>query len=89
MWYGYKISHINFGSSNSQYTKATLSGRVRDGAGRDVFKKQLQGLTDSLPEMFDLKTGRLTTKKPKKEKTPEELVMADVKKLHKKWLTIT
>ena len=39
--------------------------------------------------MFDLKTGRLTSKKPKKEKSPSELVMADVKKLHKKWLTIT
>lgn len=47
-------------------------------------KKQLNGLTDNMPEFLDLNTGRLANKKVKKEKTPEAEVMADVKKLQKK-----
>lgn len=69
----------------STLIKASLSGRVRDGAGKEVLKKQLAGLTDRLPEFLDLKTGKLAAKKaPKKEKTPEQLILADVKKMEKK-----
>jgi hypothetical protein len=45
---------------------------VRDSGAKEILKKQLQGLTDGLPEQMDLATGRLTSKKPKKEKSPEE-----------------
>ena len=37
-----------------------------------------------MPEFLDLKTGRLANKKVKKEKTPEEECMANVKKMLKK-----
>lgn len=70
-------------------SKASLSGRVRDSGAKEVLKKQLQGLTDGLPDFMDLATGRLTSKKPKKEKSPEEEVMANVKKLSKKLLGST
>ena len=59
---------------------------MRDQGAKDLLKKQLQGLADGMPELMDLKTGRLTNKKPKKEKTPEEEVMIDLKKLQKKLL---
>ena len=50
----------------------------------------MAGLTDSMPEFLDLKTGRLASKKVKKEKTPEEECMANVKNAQKEsWLSRT
>lgn len=62
---------------------------MRDSGAKEILKKQLQGLMDGLPEQMDLATGRLTSKKPKKEKSPEEEVMANVKKLCKRLLGST
>ena len=67
-------------------SEAKLGGRVRDAASKDLVKRQLQGLSDNMPDFMDLKTGRLTTKKAKKEKSAEEECMAEVKKLAKKLL---
>ena len=53
-----------------------------------MLKKQLQALGDNMPEFLDLKTGALKSKKPKKEKSPEEEVMVEVKKLVKKTLSV-
>ena len=64
--------------------EASLSGRVRDSGAKEILKKQLAGLSESMPEFLDLKTGRLASKKVKKEKTPEEECMANVKKMLKK-----
>lgn len=66
--------------------KASLSGRVRDGGAKEVLKKQLGGLAENMPDFLDLKTGRLSSKKAKKERTPEEETIADVKKMLKKML---
>ena len=67
-------------------SEASLSGRVRDGGAKEVLKKQLAGLTENMPDFLDLKTGRLTSKKAKKERTPEEEAIAEVKKMLKKLL---
>lgn len=64
-----------------------MSGRVRDKASIDILKKQLQKFANNLPDsMLDLKTGRLASKKAKKEKSPEETAVADIKKMWKKCL---
>ena len=63
-----------------------MSGRVRDKGAMDLLKKQMQGLADGMPEQLDLKTGRLKSKKVKKEKSAEEAAMIDMKKMCKKWL---
>ena len=69
--------------------QASLSGRVRDGGAKELLKKQLAGITDNMPELMDLKTGKLGNKKgKKKEKSPEEEVLQEVKKLSKKFLGI-
>lgn len=64
--------------------KATMSGRVRDKGALELIRKQMQGVADGLPEQLDLKTGRLTSKKMKKERTPAENAMNDIKKMYKK-----
>lgn len=66
-----------------------FSGRVRDKASCDLLKKQLQGFAEGLPDnLLDLKTGRLSTKKQKREKTAEEVAVADIKKMWKKRLAM-
>ena len=65
-------------------SKVTMSGRVRDKGALDLLKKQMQGVADNMPSQIDLKTGRLVSKKVKKEKTTEENAAADVKKITKK-----
>ena len=63
-----------------------MSGRVRDKGALEILKKQMQGLADMMPEQMDLKTGRIASKKVKKEKSPEELALIDIKKMTKKQL---
>lgn len=65
--------------------KVSLSGRVRDDASKQLIAKQLQGLAEDMPR-FDLETGQIKGKKPKKEKTPQEQAVADLKQFEKKML---
>ena len=67
-------------------SKASLSGRVRDEAAKQLLAKQLQGLHGNLPEFMNLTTGQIRSKKAKKEKTPAQEAMAEMKKMHKKFL---
>ena len=66
-------------------TKASISGRVKDDASKALLKKQLGDLCPS-GHTLDLKTGVIKSKKAKKEKTPAQEAMAEMKKMHKKFL---
>lgn len=65
-----------------------MSGRVRSPEMKALLAKQLgQGLASLEGAGFvDTKTGRISSKKAKKEKTPNQLAMDEVKKLEKKFL---
>lgn len=63
--------------------EASLSGRVRDEGAKQLLAKQLQGLGVG-NEFMNLTTGAIKTRKPKKEKTPEEEAMVEMKKMQKK-----
>lgn len=65
-------------------TKVTLNGRVRGADAKNMLAKQLQGL-GSAPDFMNLTTGVIRSKKAKKEKTPEEEAMFEMKKMHKKY----
>ena len=63
-------------------------GRVRDNNLKSLIAKQLGGALGNLesqPQM-DLKTGRIASRKAKKEKTPAQLAQQDVKTLVSKFL---
>ena len=62
-----------------------MSGRVKDAASKGLLSKQLGGLTQDVA-FLDQATGVFKCKKPKKEKTPEQEAMAEIKKLEKKFL---
>ncbi|CAL1127365.1 unnamed protein product [Cladocopium goreaui] len=64
-------------------TNASLKGRVRDDNAKKLIAKQLGGLMDDVPS-FDLKTGQIKTKKAKKEKSPEDMAVQELKQLEKK-----
>lgn len=66
--------------------KVKVGGQVRDGAMKDLLRKQLKGFEDGLPDFVDQKSGQIKTKRPKKEKTQEEMLLVDVKKVAKKYL---
>lgn len=66
--------------------KASISGRVRDAAGKALLSKQLGDLSNNMPT-FDLKTGSLKQKKARKEKTPVDEALQGLKTLEKKLLT--
>ncbi|CAK9118579.1 unnamed protein product [Durusdinium trenchii] len=61
-----------------------LSGRVRESAHKDLLKKQLGNLMNDDVSFMDLKTGAIKVKKPKKEKSPAEEAMGELKKIDKK-----
>lgn len=65
--------------------QVSLSGRVRDAAGKALLAKQLGDLNTNVPQ-FDLKTGAIRSKKAKKEKSPVEQAVGDLKTLEKKLL---
>ena len=54
--------------------------------------KQLSGamasLEDTAGSFMDLKTGRITSKKAKKEKSAEDLALGEVKKLNAKFPSV-
>lgn len=63
----------------------SLGGRVRSEGAKQLLAKQLGKALDNFGGgMIDLKTGQIKTKKPKKEKTAEQLALADVKTLYTK-----
>ncbi|CAL1132345.1 unnamed protein product [Cladocopium goreaui] len=66
---------------------ASLKGRVRDDNAKKLIAKQLGGLMDDVPS-FDLKTGQIKTKKGKKEKSPEDMAVQELKQLEKKYLAL-
>lgn len=63
--------------------KASISGRVRDAAGKALLAKQLGDVNNNMPS-FGLKTGTLKQKKAKKEKSPVEEALQGLKTLEKK-----
>ena len=65
--------------------KASLKGRVRDDNAKKLIAKQLGGLMDDVPNLC-LKTGQIKSKKAKKEKTPEDMAVQELKALEKKLL---
>ena len=80
-----KCPYIQYTNSNlrlSLFSKASLGGRVRDKAGKEQIAKQLGSLNDMA--MVNIETGQIKSKKPKKEKTPSEQAVADLKTFEKK-----
>ena len=71
----------------SIFSEASISGRVRDSAAKGVLAKQLQGLGAQSPAFMNLSTGQIKSKKVPKEKSPEELMIAEMKKLQKKYFS--
>ena len=51
-----------------------------------MLAKQLQGVDGSMPAFMDLTTGAIRSKKPKKEKSPQEEAQIEIKKVNKKIL---
>lgn len=72
-------------------TSLSVGGRVRSPAVKAMLAKQLgQGLNQMEEEGFmDLKTGRIATKKPKKEKSPEQQALSEAKTMAGKFLSCT
>ena len=54
---------------------------------KGVLAKQLQGLGASQPAFMNLSTGQIKSKEVPKEKSPEELMIAEMKKLQKKYFS--
>ena len=71
----------------SAVTEMKVGGRVRSPAVKALLAKQLgQGMNDLESQgLMDLKTGRIASKKPKKEKSPEQQALGDAKLLANKW----
>lgn len=66
----------------------SVGGRVRSPEMKALLAKQLgQGL-DSLQGagLVDLKTGRISSKKAKKEKGPQQLALDEIQKLQSEFL---
>ncbi|CAL1141573.1 unnamed protein product [Cladocopium goreaui] len=75
-------------SVGSQSTNTvSLAGRVKDASAKQLLAKQLGGLNGEV-SLMNQTTGTIKSKKPKKEKSPEEESLADMKKLSKKWKTL-
>lgn len=64
-------------------SEVSISGRVRDDAAKKLLAKQLGSLNDDIAR-FDIETGQIKSKKPKKEKTPAELALQEIKTFEKK-----
>lgn len=67
-------------------SKVSLSGRVRDDATKKLLAKQLGSLGEDIPR-FDIETGQIKSKKAKKEKTPQEIAVNEMKQFEKKLLS--
>ena len=71
-------------------TNLAVGGRVRNGDLKKMLAKQLGEGLQSLEsaQTMDLKTGRIASKKPKKEKTKEQVALDEVKKMKTKFLDL-
>ena len=69
----------------------SVGGRVRNPQLKAMLAKQLGQSLESLEgaSLVDLKTGRITSKKGKKEKTPVQLALDELKKVNAKFLPKT
>ncbi|CAK8991390.1 unnamed protein product [Durusdinium trenchii] len=67
-----------------------VGGRVRSASMKEMIAKQLNIGLQSLEAqgLMDLKTGRIQSKKPKKEKSPAQLALTEAKNLASKWKKI-
>lgn len=64
-------------------TKVALGGRVKDQAAKATVAKALER-ADAAPTFVDTVTGQIKSKKPKKEKTPEQLCTQELRGLQKR-----
>ena len=69
----------------------SVGGRVRNPQLKAMLAKQLGQSLESLEgaALVDLKTGRITSKKSKKEKSPVQLALDELKKVNAKFLAKT
>lgn len=64
--------------------KVSIGGRVKDLQSKQAIARKIGDIGST--SLIDLETGAFKAKKAKKQKTPEENAMADVKTLEKKLL---
>ena len=68
-------------------SELSLGGRVRSEGAKQILSKQLGKALEGMgSNQLDLKTGRINSRKPKKEKSAEQLAIAEAKQLHSKFL---
>ena len=65
-------------------TQASVGGRVKDDASKKTIASGMGDVSDAA--LMDLESGAFKAKKARKEKSPEELAMAELKTLEKKIL---
>lgn len=65
-------------------SEVSHSGRVKDKEAKEHLKRQMQ--TMAAPDMLNMENGQIKSKRPKKEKTPEQGAYEEMKKLVKKRL---
>lgn len=75
------IKHLLF----PRKPEVSLSGRVRDSGAKQLLAKQLGQIQS--PTFMDLQTGQIKSKKPPKEKSPEQISVFELKTLQRKLLT--
>ena len=82
-----EIAECTSTGSRSDHALST-GGRVRDEQMKAMISKQLGVALGNLEEqgLVDLKTGRIAGKKAKKQKTPEQLALGEVRTLGNKFL---
>ena len=69
-------------------SQLSVGGRVRNPQLKAMLAQQLGQSLESLEgaKLVDLKTGRITSKKGKKAKTPLQVALDELKKVHAKFL---
>ena len=71
-------------SSTSFLSKASVGGLVKDADSKKSIAKSLGDMDG--PALMDLETGAFKAKKAKREKTPAEKAVSDLKAFEKKTL---
>lgn len=71
-------------------TELKMGGRVRSASMKELIAKQLKTGLEGLESqaLMDLKTGVIKNKKGKKEKSPQQAAMSDVKVYVAKFLAL-
>lgn len=64
-----------------------MGGRVKDPAAKQAIAKNIGDISE--PVLMDLESGAFKAKKQKKEKTANEIAVADLKAFEKKTLNCT